>query len=134
MFIGVSLHIFREKIPNGNVEFEVSLTCYTPLQYVIKLTPAKIRSNFPLFLLPRKFLQTFSNSCKALLLVEFNFVLKSCPSNSCVICGFLLHSTLFQKSVLIISLVITCALRVTWPRHDYITLTCQNCYIIHFHK
>ena len=42
---------------------------------------------FCAFSLPRKFLQIFSKVFQALLFVEFNFVLKSWPSNSCAICA-----------------------------------------------
>jgi len=54
-----------KKYPIGNKENEVSVTIYTPQHCMIKWSSAIFHCNSPFFLLPRKFLQTFS--------VEFNF-------------------------------------------------------------
>jgi len=47
-FIGHGFHVFRNKIPNGNAENEISMTCYTLQQCVMKLTPAQFYCDFPL--------------------------------------------------------------------------------------
>ena len=103
MLIGDSPHNFRgKKIRDGNGGYEVSSTCFTPWQCVIKLTPAKIHWNFSIFfVLSRKFLQTFSKSFQAVLSVKFNLILKSCSSNCCVICGIKkLFSSILASNIL----------------------------------
>jgi hypothetical protein len=50
-----------------------------------KLAPTKFHCHF-LLLLPRKFLQTFSNAFQGLMFVAFNYVLMPWSSNGCLIC------------------------------------------------
>ena len=69
MFAGHDSHVFRKKNPNENAENEVSVTCYTSQHVLVKLAHAQFYSDFPPFLLPIKFLQTFSNVFQALLSV-----------------------------------------------------------------
>ena len=57
------------------------------LHPMIKLAPTKFHYQFPVFLLPRKFLQSFSNAFQALIFVAFNYVLMPWSSNGCLICG-----------------------------------------------
>jgi len=63
-----------EENSNGNVENEVSVTCYPPKHWMMKLAPAEFHCNFPLFLWPRKFL---ADACKCLpcSFVMYNLIL-----------------------------------------------------------
>jgi len=49
MFIGDGFQDFREKNPNGNVDSDVSMTCYTPQHCMMHLAGAQFHRNFPLF-------------------------------------------------------------------------------------
>jgi hypothetical protein len=82
-------------IPNGNATNNVSMTRGGPQQCNAEIGSGTISLWFSAFLLPRTFLQTFTNASQVVPSVEFNFVLKSWCSNSYWICGppkFLLSS------------------------------------------
>jgi len=48
MFMGHGSQVSGKKIQNKKAENEISMTCYTPQHYVMKLAAAQFHCNFPL--------------------------------------------------------------------------------------
>jgi len=51
--------MFSGKNPNGNAENDVSVTCYTPWHFMMKLDLAQFRCNFHLFHCQESFCRSF---------------------------------------------------------------------------
>lgn len=83
MSIADGSHVSGKKIQMGmqRTKFQRLVTPHD------EISSLKISLSFFTILLPRKFLQTFSNAFQALIFVAFNYVLMPWSSNGCLICG-----------------------------------------------
>jgi hypothetical protein len=86
MFIRDVSHIVKKKKCHCDCTKLIFNNILHPTALYDKITSCTISLLFSAFALPIQFIQTFSDAFQAFLSVKFNFVLKSCFSNS-VICG-----------------------------------------------